>query len=134
VILLIGQQATFRGDRQAAHVETFTTTADLRERLKRWGWKRRGGFSCGCGERFWFRESLGAIFARRIDRDKIGEALDRQGTLLAELVPMPKIIAELRPWYPKARLVGWKFEVEGGRDGVIGLAKKQIAECQTDAV
>ena len=34
VILLIGQQATFRGDRQAARVETFTTTANLRERLK----------------------------------------------------------------------------------------------------
>src|SRR5947207_2436947 len=37
VILLIGQQATFRGDRQAARVETFTTTTDLRDRLQALG-------------------------------------------------------------------------------------------------
>src|SRR5262245_60089775 len=33
VTLLIGQQATYRGERQAQHVETFTTTSNLRERL-----------------------------------------------------------------------------------------------------
>src|SRR5260370_40271917 len=37
VLLLLGQQTTFRGDRQAAHVETFSTTANLRERLKALG-------------------------------------------------------------------------------------------------
>jgi len=76
---------------------------------------------------------VGEISARGIDEIKSGKLSTRQGTLLAELVPTAKIIAELRPWYPKARLVGWKFEVEGSRDGVIGLAKKQITECQTDA-
>src|SRR5437016_4658572 len=34
VTLLIGQQATYRGERRAQHVETFTTTANLRERLR----------------------------------------------------------------------------------------------------
>ena len=34
VTLLIGQLATHRGERQARKVETFTTTGDLRERLK----------------------------------------------------------------------------------------------------
>jgi len=29
--------------------------------------------------------------------------------------------------------VGWKYEVEGGRAGVIRLAEQQIAECRTDA-
>ena len=32
--LLIGQQATFRGERHAREVETFTTTANLRDRLQ----------------------------------------------------------------------------------------------------
>ena len=32
--LLIGQQATFRGERHARKVETFTTTANLRDRLQ----------------------------------------------------------------------------------------------------
>ena len=34
VILLIGQQATFRGERHASRVETFTTTQSLSDRLK----------------------------------------------------------------------------------------------------
>src|SRR5262245_57264048 len=34
VTLLIGQQATWRGERQAKRVETFTTTANLREHLQ----------------------------------------------------------------------------------------------------
>ena len=33
--LLIGEQATHRGERHAKTVEVFTTTADLRERLKK---------------------------------------------------------------------------------------------------
>jgi phosphopantothenoylcysteine decarboxylase/phosphopantothenate--cysteine ligase len=53
--------------------------------------------------------------------------------LLAELVPTPKIIAQLRGWFPKALLVGWKYEVDGVRSGVIQLAERQIAECLTDA-
>src|ERR1700748_1686719 len=34
VTLLIGQQAPFRGERHAQHVQTFTTTEDLRDRLR----------------------------------------------------------------------------------------------------
>src|ERR1700692_235080 len=34
VTLLIGQQATYCGERRAQSVQTFTTTADLRERLR----------------------------------------------------------------------------------------------------
>jgi phosphopantothenoylcysteine decarboxylase/phosphopantothenate--cysteine ligase len=29
--------------------------------------------------------------------------------------------------------VGWKYEVEGGRAGVIRLAEQQMADCRTDA-
>src|ERR1039457_355768 len=32
--LLIGQHATYRGERHARQVETFTTTANLRDRLR----------------------------------------------------------------------------------------------------
>src|SRR5258706_6175616 len=34
VTLLIGQQATWRGERQAGRVETFTTTANLLEKFR----------------------------------------------------------------------------------------------------
>lgn len=64
---------------------------------------------------------------------KSGKFSTREGTLLAELVPTPKLIPELRKWYPTARLIGWKYEVEGKREDVIREAQKQLAACLTDA-
>src|SRR6185437_13760536 len=34
VILLVGEMSTYSGERKAERVETFSTTADLREKLK----------------------------------------------------------------------------------------------------
>ena len=55
------------------------------------------------------------------------------GNVLAELVPTPKVIAELRGWYPKAKLIGWKYEVDGERANVLSAVDKQMTECRTDA-
>src|ERR1017187_8769832 len=63
--LLIGQQATFRGERHVRKV-----------------WRRAS------------RGELTEVHA--------GKLPTREGTLLAELAPTPKIIAELREWFPHA--------------------------------
>jgi phosphopantothenoylcysteine decarboxylase/phosphopantothenate--cysteine ligase len=132
--LLIGQNATYRGERHAGQVETFTTTANLRDRLRALASDAVGAvFHAAAVSDFAF----GKVWRRSPQGDltelKGGKFSTRQGTLLAELAPTPKIIAELRQWYPKARLVGWKYEVEGGRAGVVRLAEHQITECRTDA-
>jgi phosphopantothenoylcysteine decarboxylase/phosphopantothenate--cysteine ligase len=134
VTLLIGQQATWRGERHAQRVETFTTTANLREHLRALaGQDADAVFHAAAVSDFTF----GKVWRRSSDGEmtevKSGKFPTRQGTLLAELLPTPKIIAELRDWFPRARLVGWKYEVEGDRAGVIRLAEKQIVECLTDA-
>ena len=134
VALLIGQQATYRGERHAHKVETFTTTTDLRDRLQALAKQPTDVvFHAAAVSDFTF----GKIWNRSPQGDmteiKSGKISTRQGTLLAELVPTPKIIAELRNWYPRALLVGWKFEVEGDRANVIGAAERQITECRTDA-
>ena len=134
VTLLIGEQATFRGERKVHAVESFTTTADLSERLRRSaGDSVDAVFHAAAVSDFkfgkiWVRSAQGGLTEMQS-----GKVSTRQGTLLAELLPTAKIIGELRQWYPKARIVGWKFEVEGDRPAVVGLAKKQIAECATDA-
>ncbi len=134
VTLLIGQQATWRGERRAQTVETFTTTADLRERLNQLADKpieavfhaaAVSDFSFG---KIWRRSETGEL--NLVSGGKIST---RQGNLLAELVPTPKIIAELRGWFPAARIVGWKYEVDGGRADAIRRAREQIAESRTDA-
>jgi phosphopantothenoylcysteine decarboxylase/phosphopantothenate--cysteine ligase len=132
--LLIGQQATYRGERHARRTETFTTTANLIERLQALASPAVAAvfhaaavsdFTFG---RVWRRSTQGELTEL-----KGGKLSTREGTLLAELLPTPKIIADLRQWYPTARLVGWKYEVEGGRAGVTRLAERQIADCRTDA-
>lgn len=134
VTLLVGQQASWRGERHAAHVETFTTTADLRERLHALSSRPVGAvfhaaavsdFSFG---KIWLRSPAGEL--REL---KSGKFSTRQGTLLAELAPTPKLIAQLRDGFPKAALVGWKYEVEGDRADAIRLAEQQLADCRTDA-
>lgn len=134
VTLLIGQMATYRGERQAKHVETFTTTADLRERLMALSHNSVGGvFHAAAVSDFGFGKILLRSADGELKQVKSGKISTREGTLLAELKPTPKIIAELRDWFPQARLVGWKYEVDGDRAGVLRLAERQLAECLTDA-
>jgi phosphopantothenoylcysteine synthetase/decarboxylase len=61
-----------------------------------------------------------------------GKFSTRSGTLLAELVPTPKIIGELRGLFPNARIFGWKYEVEGDRESVLAAAERQLRENKTD--
>lgn len=134
VILLIGEGATWCGERRVQRVQTFTTTASLRNQLRVLAAEpvdalfhaaAVSDFSFG---NVWCRSSKGELIAV-----SSGKLSTRQGSLLAELVPIPKLIAELRPWFPRTRVVGWKYEVEGGRESVIQLAETQLKECRTDA-
>jgi phosphopantothenoylcysteine decarboxylase/phosphopantothenate--cysteine ligase len=133
-LLLVGQHATYRGECHARQVETFTTTANLRDRLQaRAGQSIEAVFHAAAVSDFafgkiWRRSSQGEL-----TEIKAGKIPTQQGALLAELLPTPKIIAELRDWFPQARLVGWKYEVDGDRAGVIRRAEAQITECRTNA-
>lgn len=135
VTLLIGESATYAGDRNAKSVKVFSTTADLRAKLKSLSGKSvQAIFHAAAVSDFGF----GKIFVEK----KSGEftALKaakkfstRSGKLLVELVPTPKIIAELRGWFPQTRIVGWKFEANGRRTNAIGAAQRQMVDCATDA-
>jgi len=130
VTLLLGEQATYR----QGNAELFTTTNDLRERLRRLASQPVNAvFHAAAVSDFGF----GKVWTRSTQGDlkelKSGKFSTREGTLLAELVPTPKLISELRQWFPIARLVGWKYEVEGTREHVIREAEKQLVACLTDA-
>ena len=56
----------------------------------------------------------------------------RDGNLLVELRPTPKLLSGLREWYPRALIVGWKFEVEGGRDEALEAGRRQLLEAKSD--
>ena len=133
VTLLIGRQARFRGERHAHHVETFTTTANLMECLRAHaGPAVDAVFHAAAVSDFTF----GKVFERgasgELKEIASGKFSTRHGTLLAELVPTPKIISELRAWFTNAFLVGWKFEVDGDRESVLAKARQQLTENRTN--
>jgi phosphopantothenoylcysteine decarboxylase/phosphopantothenate--cysteine ligase len=134
VILLLGEQATYSGERRAQRVETFSTAADLRAKLKALSGKKVDAiFHAAAVSDF----SFGRIFApdaaaKLVEIKSAKKISTRQGKLLAELLPTPKIIAELRGWFPRAKIVGWKFEADGKRAEAVEAARRQIADCSTD--
>jgi len=134
VILLVGESATYAGERRAQRVETFTTTADLRDKLKVVSAKKVDAiFHAAAVSDFAF----GRIFTpnesgKLTEIKSVNKISTRAGKLLVELVPTPKIIAELRGWFPRTRIVGWKFEADGARADALSTAKRQITECSID--
>ena len=134
VTLLLGEQTTHTGEAQAKRVVRFTTTASLAEQLKKLSAEpvdavfhaaAVSDFSFG---KIWLRSEAGEL-----SEITSGKFSTRHGTLLAELIPTPKVIADLRGWFPNAKLVGWKFEVAGGHEDVIQKAEDQLTDCGTDA-
>jgi phosphopantothenoylcysteine decarboxylase/phosphopantothenate--cysteine ligase len=137
VTLLLGETATHPGEIKAQHVERFTTTADLAGKLKKISAESAESADAvfhvaavsdfGFGK-IWLRNAAGEL-----TEVKSAKFSTRAGTLLAELIPTPKLISELRGWFPNAKLVGWKYEVDGDHAGVIQKAEDQLTDCDTDA-
>ena len=119
-----GVAATTKEHAEPAQVVTFTTNDDLESRL-----------SALTG-----REEIGAVFhAAALADFKIFWARDRQrkissraGAVTLELVPSSKVISELRELFPKAKIAGWKYELDGRPADVAAKAARQIAENHTD--
>ena len=134
VLLLVGESATYSGARRAQRVESFTTTADLREKLKILSAKKvEAIFHAAAVSDFAFGRMFSPNEAGKLAEIKsVKKIPTREGKLLVELVPTPKIIAGLRGWFPRTRIAGWKFEAEGARAEALAAAKRQIAECSTD--
>src|SRR5205823_3317243 len=68
----------------------------------------------------------------KLQEVRAGKISTRERGLVAELIPTAKIISDLRRLFPKAVLVGWKFEVDGDRASVIEAARRQLEDSRTD--
>jgi len=134
VTLFIGESSTYAGERKASSVKTFSTTADLRAKLKAFSGKKVDAiFHAAAVSDFAFgqifTEKKSGEFTTLKSSKKIST---RSGSLLVELVPTPKIIAELRGWFPRTKIIGWKFEADGNRAEALCAAEKQIADYATN--
>ena len=134
VTLLIGESATYPGERRAQTVKSFSTTADLQAKLQAFSGKKVDAiFHAAAVSDFAFgqiflEKKTGTFTALKAVR-KIST---RQGSLLVELVPTPKILAALRGWFTRTKIIGWKYEADGKRAAAIHAAEQQLADCATD--
>ena len=119
-----GVAATTTFCAEPARVVTFTTNDDLAGQL----------------ETLPRRDEIGAVFhAAALADFKIEWARDgqrkissRAGAVTLTLVPSSKVIRELRELFPTAKLVGWKYEIDGTRADALAKAGRQLAENHTD--
>ena len=124
VICYKGVAATTKECAEPSRVVPFTTNDDLAGKL----------------ETLEGRSEVGAVFhAAALADFKIEWARDgqrkissRAGAVTLTLVPSNKVIRELRDLFPQAKLVGWKYELDGTRADVLAKAARQLAENRTD--
>ena len=135
VTLLIGESATWPGERTAQAVKVFTSTKDLRAKLKSFSGKKVDAiFHASAVSDFTFGKMFTGGAAGGLKPFKPSKKIStRGGNLFVELVPTPKIIAELRGWFPRTKIIGWKFEADGRRADALNAARRQVAACATDA-
>lgn len=135
VTLLRAEQSTWHGSSSTASTISFGTTDHLASLLQGLqGYSVDAVFHVAAVSDFRF----GKIYRRDSATGVMQEVREakistRNGVLMAELFPTQKIIASLRAWFPKAVLVGWKYEVDGDRASAQSAARLQIYECQTHA-
>jgi len=135
VLLLRSRTATAAPPLHAVTTEAFATAADLLERFQAHATQEPVAiFHAAAVGDF----QVGTVFRREADGGLVpvhsGKHSTRDGVLLAELRPTPKILAQLRNLYPKAWITGWKYEVDGTRDEILQRARAQLQSCSSDAV
>ena len=135
VLLLRSRTATAAPPLHAVTTEAFATAGDLLERFQAHATQEPVAiFHAAAVGDF----QVGTVFRRESDGSLVpvhsGKHSTRDGVLLAELRPTPKILAQLRDLYPKAWITGWKYEVDGTRDEVLARARAQLQNCHSDAV
>jgi len=130
VFCLKGSGATHPGPNEQCRLRLFDTNDDLLELLAETS----------------AANDIAAVFhvaalcdykVKRVEDDQ-GRSCDspkiasRAGALTISLEPATKIISKLRHLFPKANLVGWKYELAGTRQEALVKARQQIEENLAD--
>ena len=130
VICMKGEGAVSHVDAGGARVIGFSTNADLLERLRELS-------GSGAGAVF----HAAALCDYRVKSVRGDDGVEmkahklptRAGELTLTLEPTVKLLPELRGIFPTARIVGWKYELDGTPGDVVAKARAQLTACGTDA-
>jgi phosphopantothenate---cysteine ligase (CTP) len=133
VELLLGHYSICRIESRAQRRQVFTTTEDLWRRLEALGAARVDAvFHAAAVSDFRFGKVWTRSAEGNLEEVRSPKISTRGETVLAELQPTPKILGQLRRWFPESLVVGWKFELEGDRARAMAQGNLQIIQNQTD--
>ena len=130
VICMKGEGAVSHADAGGARVVGFSTNADLLELLREFAGSNVGAI---------FHGAALCDYRVKLARGDDGVPLEMQklpsraGGLTLTLEPTVKLLPELRMIFPAAKIVGWKYELDGTPGDVVAKARAQLAVCRTDA-
>lgn len=131
VTVFRGELATAPRPSKAVEVRVFGTNDDLARQLEEWSGRKGVDAVLHAAALCDFRVARASgPDGERLEARKLST---RQGRVTLELEPATKVLPRLREWFPRARIVGWKYELDGGRDGALGAAWRQMREAGTDA-
>lgn len=131
VVLFRGEGATAAPPRAVAAMESFSTNDDLAARLASWGRRETVHAVLHAAALCDFR--VARVFGPDGRELAAGKIPSRAGPLRVELEATTKVLPRLRGWFPGARIVGWKYEADGGRTGALAAVARQFAEAGVDA-
>jgi phosphopantothenoylcysteine decarboxylase/phosphopantothenate--cysteine ligase len=113
-----------------ARVETFSTNDDLAARLAHRSEGPRPDAVLHAAALCDYRTVRILDACGRMVRD--AKASTRDGRITVEMEPATKILPRLREWFPGARILGWKYELDGDRIRALARARRQIWAAGSD--
>jgi phosphopantothenoylcysteine decarboxylase/phosphopantothenate--cysteine ligase len=124
VICFRGEAASFPAP-SGADVRTFSTNASLAEGLRSLERPPAIVLHAAALCDFVLEKIEGAEGSAKLS--------SRAGTIRLTLQPAEKVLPKIRGWFPSARIIGWKYELDGSREQAIARAAAQIRDARTDA-
>lgn len=129
VLCLLGEAATAHATPAGVDFLSFSTNDDLHAKLAAQAGQADAIFHAAALCDYRVKAVRGGHGEIRTD----AKIPSRAGDLTLELEPAIKVLPLLRPLFPRAKIVGWKYEMDGTGDEALERANQQIAECHTDA-
>jgi len=130
VFCLRGVAATYPGPTHPVHPVPFTTNQDLYEHLV--GLQQSHDITALFHVAALCDFKVGQV-TDPAGRSQVSAKLDSHGdSLTLHLEPARKVISGLRGLFPRASIVGWKYELVGSPHDALAKAWRQLQENQTD--
>ncbi len=109
----------------------FTTNEDLDSRLREFAAREKISVLFHAAALCDFRvEAVTNVAGEEISVAKIPSRLD---ALTLSLAPAKKLLPGLKSIFPAAKIVGWKYELNGDREDALAAARRQLQTCKTNA-